>query len=63
MNPYNPNTGCIKCGYRKASTVYDKFLGGLILRTCSRCGYVWHEATLDKPSLLNNEVSREGKSE
>ena len=45
LPPYNPRTGCAKCGYDHSSTKYQVHPEHL-LRMCLNCGYQWHEAVL-----------------
>lgn len=55
MKPYDPDSQCIKCGSMHATSQYEApvvLLGSIsaveaIKRTCVKCGFVWHESTLE----------------
>ena len=43
---FNPEATCVKCGEMRVNTQYDDRMGVLV-RTCSRCRYLWYEKPLD----------------
>lgn len=62
MKPYDRQARCPKCGERKIAARWNKgitseaakFIGcGIepepehMIRTCTRCGYRWHESPMD----------------
>ena len=46
MKLFNQESKCPKCASTDISTRYE--LGDYLMRICRRCGYWWHEESLDK---------------
>lgn len=58
MDEYNWNKRCIKCGGWNIGTKY-KEIADIILRTCAKCGYWWHEEPLDRQGKDSRLSDRE----
>ena len=46
MEPYKSDVYCVKCNVAVRAVLYMKDRD-LMLRTCSNCGFTWHELPLD----------------
>jgi hypothetical protein len=65
MPMYRYGSKCAKCGTECANVKHNSYsyaVGGTVhrrehmTRTCMLCGYVWHEAPLDRPDLIESPV-------